>query len=68
MDSSHFCSLTPFSLTEESHANENGHAAFLTSEQSSAEESIIVSMPTLAATCPDDVSSFSLDMRRLNIL
>ena len=58
---SHFCSLTSFSSTEEPHGTENRNEAFLTPQQSSAEPSITVSLPELAAVCPDDVSSFSLN-------
>ena len=56
-DTSHFSSLTSFSSTEEQHEKENCHEAFLTPEQSSAEQSITVSVPELAAECCGQSSS-----------
>ena len=62
-DTSHFCSLTSFSSTEEPRGIKNRTEAFLTPQQSCAELSITVSVPKLAAACPDDVSSFSLNKK-----
>ena len=60
-DTSHFSSLNSFSSAEEPRGTENCNEAFLTPQQSCAEPSITVSLPELAAACPDDVSSFNLN-------
>ena len=60
-DTSHFCSLTSFSSTEEPRGTEDRNEAFLTPQQSCAEPSVTLSLPELATACPDDVSSFSLN-------